>query len=174
MTSANQKRTHYLVKGCTPPNDAELGRFWNEARNAVANANLPDNYQVRWIGGDDESTRNILQHFRTGDKTGSVTLPWVVRNTGQPEPGVGDAIILINFDGTPALLVRTTAIQEVPYGEITEEHTALDGPRVRALPIWKPLHEPYFNKLLAPYQLQVSDETPIWFETFEVLYPLPV
>lgn len=41
-------------------------------------------------------------------------LPDVVNNTGQPAPAVGDAIILINYDGTPAIFVRTINIEEVP------------------------------------------------------------
>ncbi|MGI9232584.1 MAG: ASCH domain-containing protein [Woeseiaceae bacterium] len=163
-------KTKFLVKGCTTPSEAAIDRFYAEAERRLLDANLPNDYQVRWIGADETSTRNILEHIRSGQKTGTVSVPWAIERSGQPVPRTGDAIILINFDGTPAVLIRITAIEEVPYGEITEHHTALDGPRVRALEIWKPLHLGYFNMLLRPYDLVVDDDTPISFENFELLY----
>ncbi len=112
----------------------------------------------------------ILGHVRDGNKTGTVHVPEAIAHSGQPTPAVGDAIVLIDFDGTPSVLVRITGIETVAYAEITERHTAVDGPRVRALDIWIPVHVGYFNKLLAPAGKKVTDTTPIAFETFEVLY----
>ncbi len=171
MTKENSStRQYYLAPGCATPEDSKLDAFYSEAIAALPLQKLPPDYQVRWIGANDEVTRNILDLFRSGDKTGSVTLPDVVKHTGQPEATVGDTTILINFDGSPGILIRTIKIEEVAFGEITEEHTALDGPKVRALDVWLPLHEPYFNMLLAPAGKTVQPDTPIWFETFEVLY----
>lgn len=163
-------RQYFLAPGCSTPDESVLDTFYAEAIAALPQHNLPGDFQVRWIGANDEVTRNILDLFRSGNKTGSVTLPDVVKHTGQPEPAIGDTTILINFDGSPGILIRTIKIEEVAFGDITEKHTALDGPKVRALDVWLPLHEPYFNMLLAPAGKTVSRETPIWFETFEVLY----
>lgn len=167
--SKDQKNT--LVKGDTPPDEEALDAFWQRARTALGDRNLPDSYQVRRIGGDEASTRIILESVRSGNKTGTVTLPWVVENSGQAEPKAGDAIILINFDGSPALLIRITGIREVLFGDVSEKETAQDGPAVRALDIWKPMHQAYFDRLLEPFGLAVSDETPLWFEKIELLYP---
>jgi len=158
----------YLPTGCDRPNLDDLDAFWARARSAVPD--LPDHYQVRWIGLDRDTTRQVIDLIRSGDKTGTFTLPWIVENTGQPEPAVGDDIILIDFDGQPQLVVRLTDIETVPFGAIDETHTAIDGTPVRDLSIWKPLHTNYWNGMLAPFKRQVDDDMPVWIEKFELLY----
>lgn len=162
-------KTKYLLEGCARPTDPELTAFYERAKSHCQKAGLPDDFQVRWIGGDAGSTNSILEHIRNGDKTGTVTVPEAIAHSGQKPPAVGDTIVLINFDGTPALVVRITAIEVVAYGAIEARHTGLDGPRVRDIPVWKPLHEGYFDKLLAPLGIRCTDATPISFETFELL-----
>jgi uncharacterized protein YhfF len=161
----------YLPEGCVRPDEAALELFWQQARNDLPASNLPTDYQVRWIGLDRETTAEVLDLIRVRDKTGTYTLPWIVARTDQPQPRVGDAIILIDFDGSPALLVRLSAIFEAPFGKITAEHTAIDGTPVRDLAVWKPLHTQYWNGLLAPFAMSVSDDMPVWIEKFELLYP---
>jgi uncharacterized protein YhfF len=161
----------YLPEGCGRPEDAALDQFWQEARNALRGSHLPNGYQVRWIGLDKETTTQVLDLIRVRDKTGTFTLPWIVARTDQPKPRVGDAIILIDFTGKPMLLVRLTDIHEVPFGKISAEHTAIDGTPVRDLAVWKPMHTQYWNGLLAPFAMYVSDDMPVWIEKFDLLYP---
>ncbi len=161
----------YLPDGPARPTQKQLDSFWRNAQRARPDLRLSDDYQVRWIGLDDETTRQILQLIAAGDKNGTFTLPWIVERTDQPQPTAGDCIILIAFDGTPAQLVRLTHIEQVPFGEITAEHTAIDGGPVRALEVWKPLHTQYWNALLKPFALSVSEDMPVLIEKFELLYP---
>ena len=160
----------YFPTGCAAPDPAELDAFWRSASETLPKAISGDDYQVRWIGLDDDTTREILDLIRTGDKTGTYTLPWLVENTGQPTPAIGDTIILVDFGGHPQSIVRLTDIEEVPFGEISEVHTAVDGTPVRDLAIWKPLHTKYWNGLLAPYDLSVGAQMPVWVEKFKLLY----
>jgi uncharacterized protein YhfF len=137
---------------------------------AHTGAQLPDSYQVRWIGLDAESTRQIIDLIRAKDKTGTFTLPWIVARTDQPEPRTGDAIILIDFDGTPTLLVQLTAVRSIMFGAVTAADIAIDGSPVRDLTIWKPLHTAYWNNLLKPFGFSVSDDMPFWAEPFTLIY----
>ena len=161
----------YLPEGCARPDIAELDAFWSSAKRELAGMALPDEYQVRWIGLDADSTRQVIELIRAGDKTGTFTLPWFVEHTDQPTPAVGDAIILVDFDGHPRLLVKLTDIEDVPFGEITTVHTQIDGTPVRDLAVWKPLHTQYWNGMLEPLGLRVSDDMPVWVEKFELLTP---
>ncbi len=160
----------YLPDGPTRPDPAALDAFWAEARAALPDAGLGDGYQVRWIGLDAPSTDQIIELIRQGDKTGTFTLPWIVERTDQPEPKAGDAIILIDFAGTPTLLVRLTQVRPVRFGDVTAADIAIDGTPVRDLAVWKPLHTVYWNGLLAPFDLAVSDDLMFWAEPFELLY----
>lgn len=159
----------WLPEGPARPIPEHLDRFWQSTPSALTGTRAGDSYHVRWIGLDDASTEQVLALIEAGDKTGTFTLPWLVARTGQQTPRVGDAIILIDFGGQPRLLVRLTGIEEVPFGEIRERHTAVDGTPVRSLTVWKPLHTQYWNAMLKPFGLQVSDDMPVLVERFELL-----
>lgn len=160
----------YLPEGPTRPTTAALDRFWSAARTAVPTLASADGYAVRWIGLDAPTTRAIFDLIRAGDKTGTFTLPWITSATGQPSPRPGDCLVLIDFDGTPTLLVRLTRVYEVAFGAIGAADIAVDGTPVRTLDVWKPLHTSYWNALLAPFGRAVSPEMPVWIEAFELLY----
>jgi len=153
-------KSKHLLPGCTRPTDAELDEFYKKARQSLHDIDLPGNYQIRWIGSDRENTQNILNHIRTGNKTGTVSVPIVTEHNQQPESVIGNTIILINFDH----------IELVAYAAITEQHTALDGPAVRPIKIWKPIHRRYFDFLLEPCGKICDEETIIAFETIEVVF----
>ena len=65
-----------------------------------------------------------------------------------------------------ALLSPPAPAQTAP----TAEDTAVDGSPVRDPAIWVPLHTVYWNALLEPFGLTVSDDMPFWVEAFELLY----
>ena len=160
----------YLHGGCAQPDPAELEHYWQRACAESQHTNLTAAYEPRWIGLDDPTTEEVIELIRSGDKTGTFTLPWIIEHTDQPIPAVGDAIILVDFKGHPRLLVRLTDITTVAFGDITTAHTRIDGTPVRDLAIWKPLHTGYWNNLLAPYQLEVSPTMPVLVEKFELLH----
>jgi uncharacterized protein YhfF len=159
----------YLPEGPRRPDLAELEAFWNMACDRLPALAQGPGYQVRWIGLDHDTTEQVIELIRAGDKTGTFTLPWIIEGTGQPDPNVGDPLILIDFNGNPRLLVRLTKIQAVPFGEITEADTAIDGSPVRSMEIWRPLHTRYWNAMLSPFGLEVSDDMPVLVEAFELL-----
>lgn len=159
----------YLPDGPERPDPAALDAFWATSLQQIPELAKGPGYQARWIGLDDDSTEQVIELIRAGDKTGTFTLPWLVERTGQAKPRVGDPIILIDYKGKPRLLVRLTRIHAVPFGEISEADTAIDGSPVRPLAIWKPLHTRYWNAMLEPFGLQVSDDMPVLVEGFERL-----
>jgi uncharacterized protein YhfF len=160
----------YLPDGPEHPQISDLDAFWRAACESHPVLRQAPGYQVRWIGLDDESTEQVIELIESGDKTGTFTLPWIIERTDQPDPKVGDPIILIDFRGKPRLLVRLTDVREVTFGTVTQEDTAIDGTPVRALDVWKPLHTRYWGALLEPFDLAVREDMPVLIEPFELLY----
>jgi uncharacterized protein YhfF len=159
----------YLPEGPKRPKTAELDAFWAGVCEKSPDIAEGADYQVRWIGLDNDSTEQIIDLILARDKTGTFTLPWLIERTAQPDPQVGDLIILIDFDGKPRVAVRLTHIHTVSFGEITAQDIAIDGSPVRALDIWRPLHTQYWNAMLVPFGLAVSDDMPVLVEAFELL-----
>jgi uncharacterized protein YhfF len=160
----------YLPAGPSRPDPQALSAFQDAARAARPDAGLDTGFQVRWIGLDAPTTRQIFDLIRARDKTGTFTLPWIVERTDRTEPRVGDCIVLIDFDGRPTLLVRTVRTHLVRFGDITAQDIAVDGTPVRDLAVWRPLHISYWNAMLQPFGLAVTDDMPVWVEKFELVY----
>lgn len=152
------------------PSSAAVAAFWARAQQAVPELQSAAGCQWRWIGLDAPTTRQIFDLIRAGDKTGTFTLPWLVERGERPPPQVGDCLVLVDYDGTPTLLVRTRRVHTVPFGAMTNEDTAVDGSPVRDIAVWRPLHTAYWGAMLAPHGLVVTDDMPVIVEAFELLF----
>jgi uncharacterized protein YhfF len=102
------------------------------------------------------------------------TLDGFLSRAGLAPPAPGQRLLLIYHDGRPVLLLRTTEVREVVFGRVTAEDIAIDGSPVRDPAIWKPLHTRYWNALLAPFGLAVSDDMPFWAERFTPVFDADV
>jgi len=161
---------YYLAAGCARPDEAALRAFYDAARAALPEAGLPADFDVRWIGLDADTTEAILALIAAGEKTGTYSLPWIIERSGRRPPAPGLPIVLVDIHGRPRLLVRLTRVEQVTFGAIDATHTALDGPPVRDLAVWKPMHTDHWNGLLAPFGLAVSEDMPVLVEAFELVY----
>lgn len=160
----------YLPEGPLRPTRSALDAFYAVARAANPTRTFADDYQVRWIGVDVDTTQRIFELIRARDKTGTFSLPWIVERTGQPQPRAGDCLILIDMQGRPTLLVQLTRVYRAVFGKVTAADTAVDGSPVRDPAVWVPLHTRYWNELLRPFGLTVTDDMPFWVEQFELLF----
>ena len=154
----------------TPPDREQVASFIDAARRSGVSKEIEADAETRWIGLDEETTEQIIELIRSGDKTGTFSLPWIIERTGQRTPAVGQHIVLVDTAGLPRLLVRLTVVREAVFGEVDATHTAVDGTPVRDPAVWKPLHEQYWGPMLAAHGLRVSDDMPFLIEEFEVVY----
>ncbi len=159
---------NYLPDGPDHPTQAALDSFWAEAR--AADPNLSDPYEVRWFGIDAETTQMIFDYIKEGVKVGTFTLPWILENTGQSPAEAGQPVILIDYDGTPTLVLRILDTTTVSFGDIDASITRLDGPAVQDPAIWKPLHQQFWESQLEKFGLTVTDDMPVLVERFELVH----
>ena len=161
----------YLPAPAVAPTTDALDAFLAAATAATPGLELaPADVEIRWIGLDDESTRQIFELIRAGDKRGTFTLPWIVERTGTPVPRVGNHLVLIDMAGKPVLLTRVVRVDSAVFGQVEARHTVIDGSPVRDPAVWVPLHTLYWNQHLAPFGLVVSTDMPFWIEEFTLVY----
>ena len=157
---------HILISdGPTQPNPEEIDTFWERACEQYTG--LGDNYQVRSLGIDAETTTQILDYIKTRDKVATFSLPWVIEANGFPYPEPGIPIVLTDYIGQPHLIVRLTDVRETTFGQIGEAESSLDGPPVQDPEVWIPLHRQYWNGLLAAYGRECTDDMPVLIEPFD-------
>jgi uncharacterized protein YhfF len=78
-------------------------------------------------------------------------------------PKVGRCDIIANWDGTPAVVIKTTSVKTLPFSEVTERMALAEGEH-ESLAQWRNAREKYFKKNggFKPEMMMV-------FEFFEVV-----
>ena len=155
----------------TPPTESALDNFLTKCESALPGTNARKAYRTRCIGWNLETSTSICEHVVAGDKTGTFSLPWLHGSLPDTKPDIGQFVVLSNFDGAPQALLRTMALTLVTCKDIDETHTALDGPSVRDLTVWRGIHTTYWNSLLEPLGREVEDDMPVIVERFVCVYP---
>ena len=156
-----------IADGPALPNTEQIDRFWERAQNLFAG--LGDDYQVRSLGIDAESTSQILEYIKTRDKVATFSLPWVIEANGFPYSEPGTPMVLCDYAGTPHLIVKLTDVRETTFGDIGYAESSLDGPPVQDPEVWVPLHREYWNGLLAAYGRECTNDMPVLIEPFDYI-----
>jgi len=151
------------------PQPEALKAFWHPHRDRFPRVSGNPAPYARCIGFDAGTADQVLALIAAGDKTGTYSAGPLIERTGRPEPRPGDPIIFIDFTGRPRILARITAVETVKFHDINENHTAIDGPPVRDPATWKALHIDYWNRLMRPFGLSVTDKMTVTVERFELV-----
>ena len=96
--------------------------------------------------GDSEALCNdLLALVRAGEKTATCERLSEFEADPAARPKVGRCDIAMNWDGTPALVIRTTRVDEVAFKDVTEEMALAEGEN-HDLAGWRRDHETYFTR----------------------------
>ena len=112
------------------------------------------------FGDSAELCQRLISLVRQGKKT--ATCAALADFEGAPEamPVVGRCDIAANWDGTPALVIRTTKVQEIRYCDVTEEMALAEGENDTLLG-WRKDHKAYFRnnticRLINPSKCEIG------------------
>lgn len=127
-----------------------------------------------WSFGDnprlaDELLGLVLDGVKTGTSTALVELELA----DEPLPVQGDLSIVLDGQGRPGALIRTTEVATVPFGEVDAAFAAAEGEDDRSLESWRVEHEKYWRRVLEPLGEEFAVHMPVVTERFELLYPRP-
>ena len=96
--------------------------------------------------GDNEQLCSELIHLvLTGKKTATCGALRDFENGNEVMPTVGRVDIVLNWDGTPALAIRTKSVEIIRYNEVTEAFALREGEN-ESLAEWKEDHKIYFER----------------------------
>lgn len=84
-------------------------------------------------------------------------------------PTVGLYVVVLDGQGAPVCITRTTRIDLVPFGEVDEAFAWDEGEGDRTLADWRRGHLWYFNEI----GRHVDDDTLMVLERFELVWPVP-
>lgn len=143
--------------------------FWQSCQSQLEAAPSDGFYRVRSIGSTPESTAIITRLVLEGQKTGTFTSPWMYEGDRSITPVVGGYSVLLDESESPRAVLKTTGLMIVPFDQITEKETAIDGPAVRPLDVWRPIHVTFFTNELEARGKEFAQDMPVTVEKFEVV-----
>jgi uncharacterized protein YhfF len=124
-----------------------------------------------WSFGDSPQLADeLLALVLEGTKTATAALVSEYEDADEPLPKKGDLSIVLDGDAAPRALIRTTAVDVVPFDAVGEEHAYLEGEGDRTLDSWREEHERYWRRNLAEGQ-EFTGDLPVVCERFEMVYP---
>lgn len=88
-------------------------------------------------------------------------------------PQVGDYSIVTDWDGTPKCVVRTTNVRIILFKEITYDICKLEGEDDN-LESWRSGHVAFFQEEGKMLGYTFTEDMPIIFEEFQVVYQTEV
>jgi uncharacterized protein YhfF len=125
---------------------------------------------VRRLGNTPAMSERLLGLIAAGQKTGLFSLP------ADPElrdraPEAGDFVIFTDFAGRPGCLVRMEECRLIGFRDVGPELTRCETPAAREVSAWRRIHQRYWTPMLASWGMEFSEEMPVWYQKFRLLYP---
>ncbi|APX33320.1 RNA-binding protein [Brachybacterium sp. P6-10-X1] len=149
--------------------DADLARFWARAR--AQHAHLPPEPPEAWaFGATAQHADDLLALVLAGTKTATASAVGDYEDEQEPVPTVGELSIILDGAAAPRAILEVTAIDIVPFDEVTAEHARAEGEDDRTLASWRRIHEDFWRTYsargFAPDMLVVC-------ESFRVVFAAP-
>ena len=143
--------------------------FWDRARRTLTDATEVE--PEAWaFGATVAHADGLLALVLDGTKTGTASSIWDYEATGDALPQVGEYSIILDGQGVPRALIRTTSLRVVPFDEVDEEHAFAEGESDRTLAAWREIHERFWtNHSENPRGFE--PDMPVLCERFEVVFP---
>lgn len=161
--------------------DNGIARFWETARSSAGVGRLSVVTGMSsatvvpppaWaFGGTHEQADELLALVLDGTKTATASANWAYEVERAEIPRPGELSIVLDGAGHPRALVRTTAVDVVPFSEVAEDHARAEGEGDRSLAHWREGHERFFTAELVEAGREFSDDMLVVCEVLELLYP---
>jgi uncharacterized protein YhfF len=136
-------------------------QFW---RDFVVATGLDGGYTA-WAFGDDADALGRLVLERTKRATTSLLSEYEADREPLPRPG--DMSVILDAQGQPLCVIRTTHVDLSRIGDVDEAFALAEGEGDKSLGHWRRAHERFFASL----GTNVDEDTMVVLERFELLWP---
>lgn len=132
---------------------------------------LPDDHPMRSrrFGDTAELTRALNTLILSGEKTITAGTPWMFAREPLRRPFEGGYSVLLDPEGTPLAVLRTTEVRVLPFDQVTEAYSQYEGKPVRPIEAWRRVHREFFERVLPSVGRAWSPDMPVALERFEVV-----
>ena len=110
---------------------------------------------------------------RAGRKVATAPSLWGILARGEAPPRPGEYHVVTDWAGVAQCVIRTEAVEVVPFDRVSAEHAAAEGEGDGTLAQWRATHWAYYGRELAGTAFAPRADMPVVCERFRVVYPPP-
>jgi uncharacterized protein YhfF len=154
------------------PRSADTDAFWQAFRRYAGLDH--DNYVVGSFGDSPEMATELADLVIARTKRATASLARDYGNGREPTPKPGDFVIMLNGEGHPGFIWRTTEVTIKPLSQVDEAFAWDEGEGDRTREWWLEAHRRYFARQAAREGFELDDDIVTVFERFEVVWPLDI
>jgi uncharacterized protein YhfF len=151
--------------------DVSVSRMWADY---LARSGTPPSTPLphAWNFCDNERDADVCAALvLAGQKRATTPTLWFFESRGLSVPAVGDLDLVTDWRGIAQCIIRTTAVQVVPFRDVTAAYARLEGEGDGSLDEWRRVHWAYYRRELAPAGRAPAEDTPVVCQCFEVVFP---
>ena len=151
---------------------ADTDAFWQAFRRYAGLDH--DNYVVGSFGDSPEMATELADLVIAGIKRATASLARDYGEGREPTPRPGDFVIMLDGEGRPRFIWRTTEVTIKPLSQVDEAFAWDEGEGDRTRDWWLDAHRRYFARQASREGFELDDEILTVFERFEVVWPLDI
>ena len=148
--------------------DSKVEAFWQDFLKEKG-LDSSTKYYESFYFANEEWADKLLALVLEGKKTATCSCLLSYEAEGDPLPQLGGYSIVTNFAGEPHCVIQVTNITILPFNEVTWDMAKLEG-EDEVLQTWQDGHRYFFELEGKELNFSFTEETPVVFEEFEVVY----
>jgi uncharacterized protein YhfF len=152
------------------PVPREFAEFWAEAQQFNAVVDDRRFYEAFAFGDSDRMACELAALVMEGTKQATASLAWSYEFERKPRPKPGDQSIVTTWAKAPLCIIETTAVDVVPFDEISEDFARTEGEGDRTLESWRRNHSEFFARECARIGKTPGPRMEVVCESFRLLY----
>lgn len=145
--------------------------FWAAYRAAAGLGH--DRYDVVAMGDSPALADELLALILAGTKRATASLDRDYGEGRAPRPAAGDHVVVLDGAGAPRCIWRTTEVSIRPLIAVDDAFAHDEGEGDRSRAFWLAAHRGYFARQAAREGFAMTDQEPVVFERFRLVWPTP-
>jgi len=126
-------------------------------------------FDVWHFCNNESDANNLAELVRKGIKCATASLYDVYQVENDPIPVIDFHSVIINYDGLPQSIIRTTKVDIVPFEDVSAEFARIEGEGDKSLNYWRRVHNEFFSEEAELYKVSFTPRSLVICEQFEVV-----
>ena len=145
-------------------------RMWKEYVKSTGGSAASIGYTAWQFGMTSEVADELAYLVLAGRKRATASLVCSREYEGEPLPLSGDLSIVLGGDGRAKCIIRTTAVNIMPFNTVSEEFARKEGEADGSLESWKDIHRRFFAAECQSIEKKFSEDMDVVCEEFELVF----